>query len=272
MNPMDPSKGEYSLANVSEHGSADTNSTGLRASSASSFVPMGHVAAPPSDDRGAPVASSYQMSHLPQEGTETWRTQWYDMHIFCAPWRPSDFCFTTCFFPWFTMANIADETNAFRRFMNVRGVLIMFLVVLGVLYEMRMALEKGNRVILSPTDEDGDGKIDYETGFIHPDGLFPYWLFFIFSLMVWKLRATVRKQRGIEGSYTSDCLLATFCQTCATFQMAYQIWKDPVTQPGGIISEIHRVDPYDPASQVDATGASQHDSLNTNLLSATHRV
>ena len=267
LNPM--SKGEYSLANMSEHGSTETTTSGGRTNSATSNIPSGHVASPPP---GAPVVPAYAVSNLPQEGTEAWRTNWYDLHIFCSPWRPSDFCCTTCLFPWFTMSHIAYETNAFKRFMNIRGVLIVVLVVLSILYEMRMALEKSNRIILSPEDEDGDGKIDYETGFTQPAGAFPYWLFFILTLIAWKLRVTVRKQRGIAGSDAHDCFLATCCQMCITFQMAYQIWKDPVEQPGGVLSELHRVDSYDPEVHRDANGSSQRDNLNTNLLSAAHRV
>jgi len=265
--------GDYSLANMSEHGSSnDNNNSGSRPIYASSSIPMGHIATPSSDTNNIPTVAAYQVSNLPQAGTEAWRTNWYDLHIFLSPFRPSDFCCTTCLFPWFTMANIAHETNAFKRFMNIRGIMIVVLVVLAILYDMRMAMEKGNRVILSPEDEDGDGKVDYETGFTHPDGIFPYWLYVILVLIAWKLRVTVRKQRGIEGSNTTDCLLATCCQSCITFQMAYQIWKDPIEQPGGIISEIHRVDPYDPEMHREANCASEQDNLNTNLLSAAHRV
>ena len=179
MNPMSSSKGEYTLANISEHGGSGEMNSGSRPSNASTNIPMGHTMPPSSDVTGAhtPVVSAYQVSNLPRPGTEQWRTNWYDLHIFCSPLRPSDFCCTTCLFPWFTMANISYETNAFKRFMNIRGILIVILIILGILYDMRMALEKGNRIILAPEDEDGDGKVDYETGFTHPDGIFPYWLF-----------------------------------------------------------------------------------------------
>ena len=122
--------GDYSLANMSEHGSSDNSNSGSRPTNASSSIPMGHIATPPSDTNNFPTVSAYHVSNLPQSGTEAWRTNWYDLHIFLSPFRPSDFCCTTCLFPWFTMANIAHETNAFKRFMNIRGIMIVVLVVL----------------------------------------------------------------------------------------------------------------------------------------------
>jgi len=61
---------------------------------------------------------------------------------------------------------------------------------------------------------------------------FPISIYFIFALIVWKLRYTVRSQRGIHGSMAEDCCLSCFCYPCIAFQMAFQIWKDPSIDPG----------------------------------------
>ena len=78
--------GDYSLANMSEHGSSnDNNNSGSRPIYASSSIPMGHIATPSSDTNNIPTVAAYQVSNLPQAGTEAWRTNWYDLHIFLSP-------------------------------------------------------------------------------------------------------------------------------------------------------------------------------------------
>ena len=243
MDPKNPVRAEYAGIALSEHGGSPPQP--------SMAV---HPVSPP----------AVYNPNLPQMGSEQWRYNWYDLFTFC---KASDFCCTTWCFSWFTLSHIANYTNAFRRFMNIRGVVIVLLVVLYLQFDIRAAQEKRSRVSLQNEDIDGDGTTDYEIGILSPDtGFFPYYLYILITLIVWKLRYTVRAQRGITGSDSADCCLSTCCTPCVTFQMAYQIWRDPVVEPGGLLTELHKVEPVDLEEQQVVTG-SAHDGLSTTLLS-----
>ena len=221
---------------------------------------------------GAPYTPPSYSSNtaLPPQGTAQWKFRWYDCGVFCYP---SDFCLSAYCCTWLTLSHLSKKTGAFKRFMGARGIVALSLIVIYILSDIRWQFEKVKDITLEEEDIDGDGVVDVIQGIIKPDTTFPYWLFAILTLIVWKLRYTVRAQAGIAGSDLNDCCLSFFCAPCVTIQMAYQLWKDPSVYPGGLLTEIHHVEPaYDDdltegAMLVSGTSVSnQQVNMQTQLL------
>jgi len=167
-----------------------------------------------------PIYSNNPSTSFPLMGTGLWKREIYDLQHFCYP---SDFCFSNwCCCGFITVAHLAEKTKAFQRWIGIRGIIAAFLIFTMILYDIRS--QHKERVELKEEDIDKDGKIDVVNGFITPDGMFPFWIFFSMTLIVWKLRYTVRKQRGIVGSDAYDCCLSFFCSQCVIMQMAYQVY------------------------------------------------
>ena len=167
-----------------------------------------------------PIYSNNPSTSFPLMGTELWKREIYDLHHFCYP---SDFCFSNwCCCGFITVAHLAEKTKAFQRWIGIRGIIAAFLIFTMILYDIRS--QHNERVELKEEDIDKDGKIDVVNGFITHGDMFPFWIFFSMTLVIWKLRYTVRKQRGIVGSDTYDCCLSFFCSQCVIMQMAYQVY------------------------------------------------